>query len=612
MLFFGNQLFAQLIQQPIRLHKNGLAELNTTYRTQEDSGVFVQLPFFDDFADFQTGFPDTSRWEQSGGAYINNSFGTNLISVGVASFDGQDEFGNPYNLESTGTTGEADRLTSHCFDLSDSSGNVISDSLVLSFYWQAQGLGELPNSGDLLELQFKNASGAWETQWFSDADSITPFIQERVVVDEPPFFHGKFQFRFVSIGRLSGAYDTWNLDYVFFDKKDSIGKSITQDFAVSIRPNPIFSDYSAIPLTHFETFPDSLMQDSLQAEARLGNRGVLIARDLFNKILVDGNEVYQDTKAFILSANNRRGFTSPIPKSIVRNEILNQANSKDSLVVETAIQINKEEFGNKVNTEKNDSTTFRTVLSNYYAYDDGSAELGVGVNKDRAKIAQQFTNFKADTIRYIDLYLAQLGGRSEGSFKLFVWQSIDTLGTSADVVLYESESFLPIAYSDSLNRFIRYDLEAFVPLPVGKFYIGIQQIANNSQNLMIGFDKNTNSKDKIFFNLANDWERNTAFEGSLMIRPVFEGVIITGKATDLETLKSISVFPNPTKTTLQLSGEANQVILYDLTGRMVYSQMLSNEIQHNLSLPNSLSEGIYILRIRKGEAIISRKVMIQK
>lgn len=208
MLFVVGQSFAQLIQQPIRLHKNGFADSNQILRTQGDSGVFVQIPFFDDFAEFESGFPDTSRWEQGGGTYINNSFGTNLISVGVASFDGQDEFGNPYNLESTGTTGEADRLTSHCFDLSDSSGNVISDSLILSFYWQAQGLGELPNSGDVLELQFRNANGAWETQWFSDADSITPFIQERVVVDEPQFFHGKFQFRFLSIGRLSGAYDT--------------------------------------------------------------------------------------------------------------------------------------------------------------------------------------------------------------------------------------------------------------------------------------------------------------------------------------------------------------------------------------------------------------------
>ncbi len=129
---------------------------------------------------------------------------------------------------------------------------------------------------------------------------------------------------------------------------------------------------------------------------------------------------------------------------------------------------------------------------------------------------------------------------------------------------------------------------------------------------MIGFDRNINSGNKIFFNLANDWERNTAFDGSLMIRPVFEGVLITGKNEDLESLKSISVFPNPTKTNLQLKGEADQAILYDLTGRMVYSKTLSSQIQHNLNLPNSLPEGIYILRIRKGEAVVSRKIMIRR
>ena len=261
------QSLGQLIQKPIRLHPNQQEGKHNQRRTS----VLLDIPFFDDFSDFQTGFPDSTRWEQGGGVYVNNSFGIQMISIGVATFDGQDETGANYNPESSSSIGEADKLTSHCFDLSPTSGNSIADSLILSFYWQAKGLGELPNREDAFVLQFKDSTDTWRTEWSVAGDTLTDFIKEDIRVNDGRYFHEDFQFRFVSFGRLSGGYDTWNLDYIYFDKKDSIGSTIQLDVAIAEQPTSIFTDYTEIPFSHFAAYPDTLIKDSTSVDFSKGS-----------------------------------------------------------------------------------------------------------------------------------------------------------------------------------------------------------------------------------------------------------------------------------------------------------------------------------------------------
>ena len=94
-------------------------------------------------------------------AFINTTFPINPITVGVATLDGLNEKGLPYNNTVINAYGDADVLTSKPIDLS----GLHNDSLVyLSFFVQAEGLGDKPNINDSLVLEFKNE---YEDQWIN-------------------------------------------------------------------------------------------------------------------------------------------------------------------------------------------------------------------------------------------------------------------------------------------------------------------------------------------------------------------------------------------------------------------------------------------------------------
>ena len=114
----------------------------------------LRLPFIEDFSTSSV-YPNDSVWSDNY-AFINNTYASNAISMGVATLDGFNQFGQPYqpSVSSTGNEfieGSADVLTSNpfCFD-----GNV-EDSLYMSFFYQAQGYGDFPNLEDSLIIEFK-------------------------------------------------------------------------------------------------------------------------------------------------------------------------------------------------------------------------------------------------------------------------------------------------------------------------------------------------------------------------------------------------------------------------------------------------------------------------
>ena len=97
----------------------------------------LSIPFIDDFSYFSTQ-ADSNLW-QDNSVFINRNYGINPITIGVATFDGLNRFGRPYNLNLTGTDSEnADTLTSQQIDLSD------ADTAYFMFYYQPQGLGNDP------------------------------------------------------------------------------------------------------------------------------------------------------------------------------------------------------------------------------------------------------------------------------------------------------------------------------------------------------------------------------------------------------------------------------------------------------------------------------------
>jgi hypothetical protein len=140
-------------------------------------------------------------------------------------------------------------------------------------------------------------------------------------------------------------------------------------------------------------------------------------------------------------------------------------------------------------------------------------------------------------------------------------------------------------------------------LNAGTYYFGWAQTGNF--NLNLGFDRNLNNNDRIFYNQSGTWNNFTAQAGTLMIRPMFgtSETLYTGieKTENLE-VNEVLIFPNPADqyfTFNNFQTEYTSVEYYDLTGKFILKKDLNKGI--NILNTSDLSNGIYMLKLNNNK-----------
>src|SRR5690349_13472767 len=207
---------AQLVQVPLPRSPEKTSQAKPNARTKS----VLNLPFWDDFSKGTSSIPSSDNWVSGQSVWVNNSMGINPPSISVATFDGVDSLGRPYSVTDVLAKGFADKLESHPIDLT-LVPLANRDSVFFSFYYQLKGRGELPDAGDKLVLEFKKDDKTWEEVWAIENDGvmrIDTFMQVTLPIIETRFYHPAFQFRFKNFARLSGPYDTWNVDYLMLNQ----------------------------------------------------------------------------------------------------------------------------------------------------------------------------------------------------------------------------------------------------------------------------------------------------------------------------------------------------------------------------------------------------------
>lgn len=189
--------------------------LNKIQKIEEDT-IVLTLPFFEDFSTTPNGAPDSTKWIKGSGVFVNNGIPLNPPTKNVATFDGVAANGRPYDQLFPTRQGLGDTLTSQRIDLTDSD---TGDGIYFSFMVQARGNGETPDTTDFLKVEFLDQDGNWEQKWEKRGGRIDTKRFEHVIlkIQEEKFLHDSLQFRFMSFNRLSGAFDVWNVDYIYFN-----------------------------------------------------------------------------------------------------------------------------------------------------------------------------------------------------------------------------------------------------------------------------------------------------------------------------------------------------------------------------------------------------------
>tara|TARA_R110000868_G_scaffold46500_1_gene153517 strand:- start:97 stop:2322 length:2226 start_codon:yes stop_codon:yes gene_type:complete len=541
---------------------------------------------------------------------LSNTYPIEPPSIGVATFDGLDEFGMAYDFLDPETV-SADQLTSVPINLS----NLSNKEVFFSFYYQPQGISlSSPGLRDSLVLDFFNASTqAWSNVWRVPGRGLDDFKQ--VIIRVPDSIqHNGFQFRFRNYANSTGSFDHWHIDYIYLNNNRSVDDTIYRDLAFVYDAPSLLKNYTAMPWFHFKLNPASFMVDDSVATRVVNNSNENIP--VYNKITVTDTVfntiIYQrplNTNSFVIfSPFMRFDLKYPIDFSYNSNQVDSAGIFEEVYDVDFRPPAQQQpDF-----IRSNDTIIGKTVLKDYYAYDDGTAEAGYGVVPQPSQeglfgfMALEFNAPIQDTIGGVQIYfLPQTFDVRPQPFELIVWNSLNP----PNVIFRMPFRYNPI-YTD-YNAFISYSFDSLVPVNQ-TFYVGLKSIGPNSMN--VGYDLNTNSRDKLFWSFDGEtWNIPSAGirDGSLMMRPIFRR---TGMPVGLKKIKKIAeqikIFPVPAADLINIEGisydAAQTILIYDIRGQLVKEQAFEQQVAIN-----ELKNGVYILRIFKHDgSIINQKFIV--
>jgi len=611
--------------------------------SQNDNAQFVYsdtidntIPFFDDFSSL-TIWPAKDKWADNY-VYINSDFAKNSPTIGVATFDAIDESGalypdaGPYQFEADQLTSQPIRLDSVFLPIQRAIKK--SDSLYLSFYFQPQGKGSMPAKKDSLILEFHSPLEfdtiitssdtsivpRWHSVWsYAGGIPVDTFALENghyfrqvliPIQDSAKYYKHGFRFRFRNYASLANNYvpdwqsngDQWNIDLVYLNIGRSVHDTILKDVAFADRAPSMLSKYEAMPYDQYRENYINEMKVNLDIYiANLDNNPQNISYKY--TVQKDSQIPFKtyDAGSYSIDPFSSNGYLEygPFAHPPV-NFFYSPFENQEKIAFHTTHYLTTDPA---MIVKGNDTIRYTQLFGNYYAYDDGSAEAGIGLNGASGSYAVRFELNKPDTLLGIQIFFNQIrSGLDDEYIDLTIWN--DSFGKPGNIIKQIAQ--VNPAYSDSLNQFQTFWFDE--PLLIDGatfpgliFYAGWQQSSIN--NLNIGLDRYNDSHNYRFYNVDGNWQMSDdQHAGSLMLRPVVGKKNPVG-FTEKQTAHTIFCYPNPlTSGELHIdlprewSGIPPYLLEYtivDPNGTLRQKGTYAETI--NLS---RLSPGIYIISIR--------------
>jgi len=584
----------------------------------------LSLPFFDDFSyPLNNIYPDQRLWTDNT-VFINNNYGKNVISQGVATFDHINAIGQPYGPLSKFVSVAADTLSSQNINLLDRIVGMnrinysLSDSIYLSFFVQSGGYGDAPETQDSIVLQFLDNNFNWQSVWRLSGNQAPQFRQFFIGILAPRFLHGKFRFRFINFVKTSGNMNHYHLDYIQFAAARGFKDTLIQDVSFTRKPTGLLSKYSCMPYSHFKINPGLYTASSRKVYFRNNSRAGVVFASVQSESFNDVNTRIDFVPFTSRNLNiNQNGDSTVTYSAFAMNTLVG-----DTPSIRNNYTINSP--GNDVTEQSaynslfnNNSITQLQKFDDYYAYDDGSAEASFGLDyaslpNGPGFVAIKYTLAKADTFRGFDVFFNQaIEAVTFRPFQLILWKAINNASGKSNIVLARINA-VP-AYRDTIHGFSTFLLDSAIFLPAGDFFIGWQQ--NSSFILNIGWDENYNDfnnyQPEIYYDLLGFWQKlNPVFKGALMMRPLIDKYIFKStKARTIDQLESVNIYPNPSRSYINITSNipVNFQIIDMLGKNILVCDMFKK--QHEILIP---IPGLYFcITLDTNNHKIIKKILIQ-
>lgn len=563
----------------------------------------VAIPFIEDFSK-DTIFPSTSRWSDIQ-VFINNTYSVSQLSLGIATLDCLDESGKLYD-GALQAVFAADQLTSRAIDLA----YLPSDSIFLSFLYEAGGIADMPETNDSLTLSFwAPGEEKWYSIWQTLGGPTNGFRSVIIPVTDPRFLLAGFRFRFSGYASLAGAIsepsqagnaDQWNLDHILLDKGRSVHDTVIHDVALTLPQRSLVKEYEAMPWRHFRQAYLSAM--SPNAAIRYRNNDTIV-RNVTRHVTITDMSNGVVVRDFDAGASNAQPLTN-VTYDAPLLYTYNTASSPDTAQFLVSVYLITDDFDRK----QNDTIKFIQRFSRYFAIDDGTAEAGYGINGQgsrNAMAALRFRSFIPDSVTGLSIcFNDAFENANQRGFGIMVWA--DDNGKPG-VLLGSSDG--PTALPGTgINGFVTYPFDKPVRV-TDNFWIGWRQDSETFLNA--GLDLNTPHAGRQYFLLSGTWQESQA-PGTVMMRPVMKG---SGSPTSSDNGTLINdlftLYPNPTDgfVTIVPSEDAPADFTVDvisMSGSIIMSAPGTDRTDLSRLAPGSY---LIILRDRSGRPLSLLRVL---
>lgn len=626
---FGQEVLINLQSIPVK--KIELNKSDNQFKAQSKSGS--PLPFFDDFSR-GVSTTEPSNWINSY-VQVNLTYPINPPSIGVATFDATDQFGRLYNLKDSIP---ADTLTSQPINI-----NLPEEAnLYFSFQYQPKGLGEAPDPTDSLVVEFLSKdNNEWARAWSASANfsnnkvieknhfakeiktrkaaSIdNAFFKVMLPVTDERFRKDGFQFRFLNyastppntqVPSLRGNGDHWHIDLVYLDSARTLNDTILDDVTFSQPLKSFLKNYESLPWKHFTS------------QAKLAESTNPPTYKIQHRYLGSGPQNANFNRVFTVSDYSNPGRTVSADKDAVQippfqtidysrgyeYTFLSDWADSAKYLMECYLEVDETTLTPYLHW--NDTVRYTQQFFNYYAYDDGSAEMGYGIygeGTQGGKVALKYHSYVDDSLKGILIYFNRIIDFQylDNTFDLMVWN--DNNGKPGTVLYQKTEKKPTLTYdADSL-----YKIDTKLKLG-GDFWVGT--INGSDDMLNVGFDLNNNHNDKLYYNITGEWVQSN-FKGSLMMKPVFGRFALGQTGIDKPTSQTeFSLYPNPTSNQVSINIQENtkpdRIRILNLAGQVVLTKPFDG---NNIDVSN-LPTGIYLfqLTLRNHNSTTKKLVIIK-
>ena len=575
----------------------------------------LTLPFYDDFSGSDIR-PDSIKWMDYN-TFVNSGFPVHPITRNAVTFDVLDANGHVYNYAISNPF-IAEYLTSTQIRL-DSVFDPVpqaltpADSVYLSFFYQPQGNGLPPEANDSLVLEFgvpNEFDTTWNHIWSTPGQTLSQFLQENdsnyfkqvmIPITDPQYFTSSFFFRFYNYASIAnnsqptsrGNEDQWNIDVIYLDRNRTHDDTSYPKISFSgVKPS-FLKRYQAMPYKHYRLHATSSITEEFEYHVSNLDDQPHTMKYEYTVEQVNGSQSYHyaSHSPLVLGAETYSQLNWAYVSQLFSIDL-----DRDT----TSYIIHHYISDSTCNPPLVDSMICRQGFYNYFAYDDGTPEMGYGVEPASGAFAVRFELAELDTLSGVQiLFNHTLNDANNKYFDIVVWK--DNNGKPGDEI-YRLSNKKPI-WSEDINRFAYYPFDRRVRLN-GTFYVGLVQRENGLIN--IGIDMTNDNAQYNFFNSNGSWQQSS-MHGSIMIRPVVGKGYYIG-VEEITDDAQVSLYPNPTSNHLHIEGVEHglTISVYDVTGR----QVMQVPFTTNLSV-EGLHPGLYLLSITTNDSVITQKITVK-